>query len=205
MIEGLLEATVLFTFVLGLALVIERVLEWLKTIYDMLDSRYDWYRFWTRRTHRLREFIEHRLRLFELVSPQAAKGFLHRFNEMLLQNGEDYPGTMPVLCGDLVRQVHVKVASKLIAIGAGIWLATSHDVDLIRLWLDAARPESGDPLWQGLDLKWWAWLDTRKEAFGQIATGVTIGLGSGPVHKLITRIEQKRDELQQQPAGDANA
>jgi hypothetical protein len=206
MIEGLLEATVLFAFVLGLALVIERVLEWLRAIYDMLDSRYDWYKFWNRRTHRLRVFIEQRLRLFELVSPQAAKGFLHRFNEMLLSNGVDYPGNMPVLCGDLVRQLHIKVVVKLLAIIAGVLLATTYHVNLVDLWLEAAKPDPdvGSPLWHGLDLKWWTWLSEREKLFGEVITGVTIGLGSGPVHKLISRIEQKRDE-RQKPVEAPNA
>jgi hypothetical protein len=205
MIDGLLEATVLFGFVLGLALVIERILEWLKAIYDMVDSRFDWYKFWDRRTQQLRVFIEQRLRLFELVSPQAAKGFLHRFNEMLLANGVDYPGNMPVLCGDLVRQLHIKVVTKLLAVAMGVWMAVTYDVNLVDLWLQAAKPEGGTGLWRGLDLKWWSWLAERDQLFGQVITGMTVGFGSGPVHKVISRIEQKRDERQQQAAEVASA
>ena len=56
--EALLDVTVLFTLVLALAFVIERFLEVLKAIYDMLDSRLNWYKFWDKRTEGLKAYLE---------------------------------------------------------------------------------------------------------------------------------------------------
>ncbi len=101
--EALLQVSVLFALVLALSLLIERFLEMLKATYDLLDSRLDWHRFWTRMTYRLRDRLEQRMGIFEYVTPRAAAAILRRFRGMLLNEQGGYSGSVPVLAGDLVR------------------------------------------------------------------------------------------------------
>lgn len=167
--QAILQFTVLFTLVLALALVVERVLEVLKAAYDLMDSRFDYCRFWTHRAHRTAALLERRLRVFEYVDPGAAAGVLRRFDEMLLREQSARVRTTPVLSGDLVRAVWVRFGSKLIGAVLGILAALLLDLDLL-----AVLRES--PI----------------TTLGQLLTGVAIGLGAGPVHKVITAIERQR-------------
>lgn len=173
---GLTEVTVLFTLALALSLVIERILEILKAFYDLLDSRLDWHRDWTARAKRLRDFMERRLRLSQHVSVERLKPILDQFSDRLLNGQGTYPGTLPVISGDLVRAAWVRVGAKVAGVLIGIGLAYLCRVDLLSIW---QNPEADRLMFDPRQ----AWL-----------SGVAIGLGSGVVHKLITTLERKRDE-----------
>jgi hypothetical protein len=185
------KATMLFTLVFALSLVIERFLEVLKSAYDMLDSKYDWYKAWSRRAYRIRDFLERRLRIFEFVGPDQARTFIARFSEMLVvpPTGEN-AGAVPVISGDLVRAVYVKVACKVIAIAIGIPLAFGLHLDIFTL-LRQVTAGPGTCMLKALDSVCNVPIGPT---LATLATGVTIGLGSGPVHKIITTIEKKRDD-----------
>ena len=87
-----------------------------------------------------------------------------------------HTGTVPILSGDLVRVVWVRLFAKLVGILLGILLANLFLVDLLAVLQDPLQPmRAFDPNR--------VWL-----------TGVALGLGSGPVHKLITTIERQRDK-----------
>ena len=180
--DALLEVTVRFALVLALALLIERLLEILKALYDLVDSRNDWYRFWTRRAYKVRDYAEKRLRVFEYVSPEKAAPALQRFSEMLLNGRGGSAGTVPVLSGDLVRALAVKIGSKAVGIGLGVGLAFWLSIDLVDLWQNGKPfPAILSPL-EGFLLS---------EPVHIALSGIAIGLGSGPVHKLITTIEKR--------------
>jgi hypothetical protein len=174
--SALTEVTVLFTLALALSLVVERILEILKAGYDLCDSRGDWYRWWTAQAEKVRDLVERRLRLFRYVDPVRLKPVLDQFNDRLLNTQGTYPGTLPVISGDLVRAAWVRLGAKLMGIVLGVILAYACRVDLVAFWREPDLTEvTFDPRQ--------AWL-----------TGVAIGLGSGVVHKLITTLERKRDE-----------
>lgn len=170
---GLTSVTVLFAIVLAMSLLIERVIEVLKAYYDLLDSHYDLCKFWTRRAKQIRDTAELKLRVFKYVDPEDAAPVLNQFSEMLLNRQGGYSGTVPILAGDLVRELYVKVATKILSIilgiGAAIWLR----LDLLALW-HGNRPEEIPPTWS------------------MIISGVILGLGSPIVHKVITTIEKKQ-------------
>ena len=71
--EALSETTVLFTLALTLSMIVERVLEIVKCTLDLLDSRFDWYRFWTWRANLLAFLVAASL-LVGMIIAQA--GFL---------------------------------------------------------------------------------------------------------------------------------
>ena len=171
------DVTVLFALALALALLIERLLEMLKSLYDMLDGRKDLYTRWTRKAYKIRDYAERKLRVFEYVEPEKATPVLQRFSEMLLTGQQGYTGTVPVLSGDLVRALYVKIWSKVLGVILGIGLAVILKIDLVSLW------QLKDPSQESTPLHW-------------ILSGMAIGLGAGPMHKIITSIEQRREKAQ---------
>jgi hypothetical protein len=182
--EQLQHVTVVFTLALALSLVIERLLELVKTLYDWVDSHFDLYRYWDKRTEATRDFMEHRLRIFEYVTPEAASPFLTRCSDFLLGPKNGYTGTVPMLAGDLVRAAWVRTGCKVLGMIIGIFMAFKFDIDLVALAGTGATASSS-------------------AAWHFIASGVTLGLGAGPVHKVIGAIEKKRNE--RAAVGGANA
>lgn len=174
MSEHITLITVLFAAVLAFALLIERAIEVLKTVYELIDSRYDHHRFWTRRTHAIQQYMEHRLRVFEYVDAKGAAAVFNRFNDMLLGPADGYKGTVPTLCGDFVRGVYIRIGCKVIGTAMGIALAFRLDFDVLAAAsaadIAAITPTTG----------------------GMLVTGIAMGLGAGPVHKLIRVVEKKR-------------
>lgn len=185
--EVLLDVTVLFALVLALSLIIERFLEILKTIYDLVDSQLNWHSYWTRRTCRIRDRLEKRIRIFDYMDPKHVASILYRFRGMILNQQGAYSGTVPVLSGDLVRAVYIKLSLKCVAIILGIGMALWLKIDLLEVWQAASKTS-----------KWEIYITSS--VLRMIFTGIVIGLGSGPVHKMITSIERKSEK--RQPKGE---
>jgi hypothetical protein len=181
--EALTQSTVLFALVLALSFVVERLLEVLKTVIDLLDSRYDWHRYWTRQAHGLRERLVNELRILELAAPQLVAGALARFGTVLGQSAGNGAATV-VIAGDLVRCMGIKVGARLVAIATGVLLASVFRVDLMALVVELADVNAVTA--QELP----AWLRT-------VVTGLIIGLGTGPVHKFIVALEKRRAKAQE--------
>jgi hypothetical protein len=167
--------TVMFAAVLAFTLLIERAIEVLKAGYDLLDSYLDFAKFWTRKTRQTGAYMEKQLRKFEFVDAKRSAAIFNRFHDLLLGPSAGYNGTVPMLCGDLMRAVYVKIGSKVVGTAIGVIIAFSLDFDL----LAAAQ---GQPFT--------ALVPTFK---GMLLTGIAMGLGTGPMHKLIRVVEKKRE------------
>lgn len=173
--ETLEQATVVFTLAIALALVIERIIEICKALYDLLDTRRGWAAFWTRRARRIRDRLERRLAAHGWIDPAGAARILTRFDEMMLGPRDGHHGTVPVLSGDLVRAVHVRAGARLLSVALGIVAAWVLRVDLVA-WARELEPG----------------VVPAPTAAGIALTGLTIGLGSAIVHKVIGQIEDRR-------------
>ncbi len=178
--DSLLDVTVLFALALALALLIERFMEVLKAIYDLIDSRSNLHTFWTKRAKSLAAGLEKRLRIFQYVDPKKAASALQRFSDLILNEQGGYAGNVPLLAGDLVRTLYVKVASKIIGVSLGIVLAFWSGINLVAIWNDAAAGS--------------AWVLNLAPWLSFILTGIAIGLGASPLHKIITTIERRREK-----------
>jgi hypothetical protein len=163
--------SVLFLVVLAFALLIERALEVLKAGYDIIDSKFDICHYWTRQTRKTQKYIQDRLHVFEYVDVKSSAAIFNRFNDLLLGPGNGYTGTVPMLCGDLVRAVWVRLGCKIVGVALGIAAALALRLDIV----EAARSAQHQPT-----------------VVGMLLTGIAMGLGSGPVHKLIRSIEKRR-------------
>src|SRR5688572_16911678 len=166
--DAVTRVTVVFALALALSFVVERILEILKAAFDMYDSRKDLWKFWTRRADKLKVYIERHLRLFEYVDRGVAAATLRRFDVMLLGAREGHSGTIPILCGDLVRVASIRFWLKFVGIVIGIALALLFRIDLLAI----GRAAPGATV-----------ADTLPSPEGMILTGSVIGLGTGVVHK----------------------
>ena len=195
--EVLLNSTVLFALGLCLSIIVERVLEILKCAYDLVDSRCDWYHFWTQRAEKVSKKLEARLRVFEYASPKMASAALRIAHEVLLGKENGYTGTIPTVSGDLVRAFWIKVILKIVGVLFGIALALQFKVDFIVIWhttYEQMKTAAAQTAIAATPLQ-------EPTSLGMVLTGVAIGLGSGPVHKIITAIE-KSWEYRKKRAGE---
>ncbi len=197
-IEALTDMTVLVTIALALSLAVERLLEVLKTVYDLLDSRLDWHRFWTCRAYKIRDRLERRLRIFEYVEPQAAQRALRRFSEFLVEDQTAQSSSVPVLSGDLVRTAVVKSGLKIIGILVGIGLAFCLEIDFMET-LKALKVEGSewppDEIFEKGPL--------AADGVRYAVSGIAIGLGSGPIHKIIVRVEKAQKQRSKKERANA--
>jgi hypothetical protein len=180
MINAFTTFTVALAFALGLSLVVERILEIIKSAYDMLDSRLDLHRFWTRWAEDMRRVLQSRLRIFEYANPKAVARILSKANEVMLGPDHGYTGTIPVVSGDLIRAVGVRIVMKTLGVAIGLAFALKYHLDIRALVLGEEVADS--------------WV---------ILTGVAIGLGSSVVHKLIVALEKQRASRQRREAARA--
>ena len=175
----ILEVSVLFALTLALAFLVERFLELLVAFFNLLDSRFDWHTFWTKQAFKLRDRLEQKLKVYEYVAPEKAAFVLNKFHDVILETPKNYSGKIPLIAGDLVRALWVKVITKFIGIALGIIFALSLKIDLISIWRAAAGENVN-------------WIPQLPLIFSYIFTGIIIGFGAEPVHKIITFIEKKR-------------
>ncbi|OQX87507.1 hypothetical protein B6D60_03710 [candidate division KSB1 bacterium 4484_87] len=182
----LLKITVLYALALALAFLVERLLEILKSFYDLLDTKFDWYKFWTVRAYKTRNVLENKLRVVEFLGPKSTAKLLDRFREKLLNTSGEYQGELPVISGDLVREMTVRTHIRILGMTFGVFLAIWMRVDLIQIFQGAIS-----------DMTHWH-LEIKSEMIRYILTGIILGIGSEPVHKLIRTFErrQKRREAE---------
>ena len=176
--DVLLETTVLLTLVLAFSLLIERFLEVLNSLLVWADSKSNRHIYWTKKTYELRDQLEKRMRLLEYVDDKTVASILNRFRKILLNDSGEYQGTVPVLSGNLLRAATIKIWCKLAGVALGIGIALWMKLDLLSLWQSA----SGSAVW-------------KIYIPGKVCivfSGIAIGLGSTPVHKIISSIEKKQ-------------
>ncbi len=191
-VDTLATVTVLFALALAVALLVERAIEVGKSLFDYWDCKNKRSKVWTARAQALKTRLERRLRVFEYVPIERIQPIINRVNDMLLNKQTAYAGNTLVISGDLVRAAWVRIATKIVGIALGIGVAFWLKIDFMKLWeiptnLPAQLLPSGLPE-QPIPSGWPAIL----------ASGIAIGLGAGPVHKLITTIEKKQKDRQQQ-------
>lgn len=187
--EILLDQTVVFAFILALALLIERFLEVLKSVYDFIDLRMGMDSYWTRKALELQNKLEANIKALEKGNHERIAGLVREVADKLIGGGDN--GVITI-SGDLVRATTVRFAAKLVAIFLGVGLALCFKLDIISVWQSALPdklPVSGFQL--GTVSK-------------EILTGIALGLGSGPMHKIITTIEKQQKKKQAKKSGASN-
>lgn len=177
--EALEQPTVFFALVLALSLLTERFIEIIKVFFDWLDYQLGFDAFWTRKAQQLHAKIRDKLGLFGKVKPKIQDKTIKRYKDRTLNYAGTYSGKTIVISGDMIRVVFTRAAAKVIGLIFGIFLAYFFQINLIDYIND---PEGSVNF------------TSRHFNLNIFVSGLAIGLGAGPVHKIITTIEKAHNK-----------
>lgn len=161
-----------------LSLGIERLLELLRAIEDYREARSGTVNRWQRMAEKLRDRIEVRLEL--------AKGGGQTTFQRVLTLAARYFSPAPAgsdgliaIASDQIRTLTIQLLCKLYAVLLGIALAYAFRLDLFALVNATIHHSDG----YRIDLPVW---------LGTLLSGIAVGFGAGPLHKLISALERAR-------------
>lgn len=183
------SALVLLTAALFYALLIERLIEIIIAVYDFFEVKLRWSQRWNTAA----------LSMAEELDQQIATG--NRLTRELAKAGKDYltddhPGYEGVkaLSAKRFRVLTIKTVSKILAVILGVSLAFLMNINLFQ-YLDVINSNAallnGESV--GMSSKYFS-SNNIPPWLGLSITGIAIGLGSGPVHKIIQSLEKKRKQ-----------
>jgi len=164
-----------------LALIIERILEIIKSIYDYVDAHFDLTALWTERAKKLRDKLECRL---DSIAPGDQHGFdlVMELASRCVAEPDPDRGGLPSVSADKVRNVVTKTRYKILGMLIGVacaWLFNIDILELSRLSMEISAEKAEKIVYSS-------------SCYGVILTGIAMGLGSGPMHKLINALEKAR-------------
>ncbi len=182
--ETILTLTYLYLLVLLLSLLIERVMEVLVAIWEFIELKLQWHRVWNRRANRLKNTFAGKV-LAKLESRQILNLEIDpRTRQYTEVDRVIQPGSTVVFSAEAVRHVVVRTAAFIITTTLGVILCNWADINLVTLVKDSIEPAT-IPM---LDI-----VGTRIQL---IVSGLIIGLGAEPVHRMIKRLEDTKAWLE---------
>ena len=178
-------AIILLSSALLISLIVERLLEIISGLYRLHEVKNNGYRYWNSKAEKLQRRLQ-QLRLGdedkESISgrAQAARSriigsFLSRFKV------EEGPySEVESISAEKIRKYSVKFAAKIIGVIIGVAIALLADIDIFKLIDLMLNP--------GATLEY----GRLAEFLHKVATGIAMGLGSGPLHKIILALEKAK-------------
>jgi hypothetical protein len=171
---------VLLTLAMFLAIGVERMLELARAIGDHFEARHGVWAAgkWTAKADRLRARIEVRLNNARSGDSAAWQLVLSVVCRYLGPPSQSSGGLMAISV-EQVRCMSIRLRYKIVGILIGIELAAAFQIDIFELVNQELAREPGQAI-------------TLPRGLGIVISGIAIGLGSGPVHKIITALEDAR-------------
>jgi len=179
--EALSTPVLLLGLALILAIIVERMLEIAKSIYDYIDMRNNLSHCWTQRANKIRDRLEIRLDNAKRGDQQQFDLVMRLASRYLVASDPNKGGGIAV-SSDKVRAVVIKLRLKFAAVLLGIGCAWLFNIDIIAL-VDMSLLKAEDQVHATYETHW----------FGIVIAGISIGFGSGPMHNLITMLEKTRN------------
>lgn len=168
----------LMALAIVLSIGIERLMELMRAIEDHVEARRGDMSIWQKKAERLRDRIELRLDLAKGGSPSAFQSVLSSVCQYLSPAPQGTPGLIAI-SADQVRSMSIRLRYKLIAVLLGVLFAWVFNLDLFALVNMSIHEKDG----YSILLPYW---------LGTTVSGVAMGFGAGPVHKLIDALERAR-------------
>lgn len=168
------QALLLITMALFYALLVERCTEVLMACLEYCEVRKDWQRFWRKRAQRLAQQLS-----------QPGQGFWQQeLQQAMVRYLTQEANGVAVVSVAKVRLVMLQVVSKCVAVGLGIVLAFAFELNLA-VALDQLNASSGEQAGRYFSAQLPSWL-------ALLLSGIVMGLGAGPLHKVISALERAR-------------
>lgn len=189
--DGTHSALVLITSALFIAMVIERILEIVMATYTLFEIKCGWFNFWNCRAihlqKRLHDFNINNLSATEKskkTSFQLAQIRERVIGTLLARLKIDDPAYTDVASLSVAKLRHfcIKFSLKVLGSLLGIIIAVLVNIDMFALISQLLKqpPSSAPSQWLIL--------------LHQILTGIAMGLGAGPLHKIITALEKAKQK-----------
>ncbi len=178
--ETILTITYLYMLVLLMALLIERVMEVIMTIWNVVEVRVQAHHFWNKRTEKLMQRFAAQVETKRTKHKLHALGLSRRIRQYTDIEQEIRPGQTIEFSSEAVRYASVRTFAFFVTSAMGIGLCMLADVNLIAIIKQALAPQS-IPV-----------LDALGEPLQPLVSGLVIGLGAEPVHRVIKGLEAAR-------------
>jgi len=200
-IDVVTSVTYLFFVYLLLAVFVERTIEVLLALFDYLELKFHWERFWNRKAQHYEERLN---RLYVYGGPRDERK-KQLFDWILWKVIVDRPNTggKDIVSADLIRINYVRVASRLTAfvISLIVVLTQWPTVDVVQITnkVLANISKDGGAIPQALK----SFLDglLAFSGFRKILTAALLTMGSEPLHELIKKVETRMDSKSKALAG----
>lgn len=178
---------ILFTY-LVLALLVERIVEILVAVYNYIELKRRWHKYWNQIADRMRHRYN---RLYGYASDKQGK--IRAILDGLLWNvisDEPYKGGKKIISAKLIRLNYVRLGTRIIAFVIAAVLVLILHLDFIEV-ISALFP---DDFWLI------GFLDSSK-FIRFLLTTAAISIGSEPLHKVISGIEKFADKKRKAAGG----
>lgn len=183
--ETILTITYLYMLVLLMALLIERAMEVIMTIWNVIELRVQAHHFWNQRTEVLMKRFAARVEEKRKKNALSTLGLSRRIRQYTDVEQDIRPGQTIEFSSHAVRHAFVRTFAFFATSAMGICLCWLADVNLIAIIKQALAPQS-IPV-----------LDALGVPLQHLISGLVIGLGAEPVHRVIKGIEAAKTWLDQ--------
>lgn len=184
--NAIADLVVLYLQILLLALLVERVMEVLMSAWKYAEWKWGMHRFWNKRARRLQKRFETQAHRNVFTRVLSLTPIARQARDYTRADDGLHRGNLVIIDGTLVRRVAVTVGARIVASVLGVllcWVASINFVELIR----AVATEAGGTLS--------SLLGGIPSSVQIIISGILIGLGSEPVHRIIQNLERRRERL----------
>ncbi len=193
--NGTLEAVTIFTYVfftyLILALLIERIVEVLVTIFNYVEMHRQWDGYWNRTAERLSSRYT---RLYGYA--QDERGKIHSILDGLLWNvisEEPYKGGKKIISAELIRLNYLRLGTRIIAFLIAAALVLSLRLDFVEV---VSMMFSNDYL--PVELL------RMSPVVSFILTTAALSIGAEPLHQVIRGVEKFAEKKRKAPGGQTS-
>ena len=179
------ELLVLYLKILLLALLVERVMEVLMSAWEYAEWKRAMHLFWNKRAQRIQRRFETQAHRNVFTRALSLTPIARQARAFTRADDGLHRGNLVIIDGTLVRRVAVTVGARTVASVLGVllcWVASINFVELIR----EVAMEDGttlSTLLGGIPI----WLQI-------FVSGILIGMGAEPVHRIIQNLERRREQ-----------
>ncbi len=182
--ETILNLTYLYLLVILLALLVERTMEVIMACWNVCELKLKAYRYWNRRTRKLMEKFSGEV--VTRLRNKGASGFYvrKRIRHYTAVEQVVLPGHTVTFSSHAVRHVFVRTFAMIVTSVLGIVICSVAGINLFALVKTSLAPdtipviEAVGPRLQG------------------VISGLIVGLGAEPVHKVVKALEDSRKWLE---------
>ena len=171
-------AIILLASAILFSLIIERLLEVIKAGYDYLESKNNWVEYWNKRAIKLQRRLNNKT-----LNPKD-NGLYYSTVLGLVGSTSRVGQVTPEISGSKVKGLSLKFIFKFLGVSVGILVAFMMQINIFDLIENLVNDSESDNGFIVLSKINWPWLEL-------VVSGIVIGLGSTPIHKIITALDKR--------------